>query len=269
MRPVTFIHRGGDSMASFRLRAQVGAKAVSGNINEGFAEVIVFSKPCAEDLEIAKNHKAAGGFVVVDYCDDHFNHPSLGVVYSSLLEMADRVVCNTAVMAERVGRECTVIPDPYECLQVQPHANGEKLIWFGHSSNLQDVAKFANVPNLTIVSGPQSINGVVPWAKESIGKYLGEANICLLPTRKGAEYKSNNRFITAVMSGLYPVCNQHPAYDEFKGLAWLGCIVTGVKWAYNEGEQLNSLVAEMQRMIKAKYSKEAVGAQWKDLLESI
>ena len=256
-------------MASYRLRAQIGAKAVSGAINGGECEIAVFNKPSAEDLELAKSLKASGKCVVVDFCDDHFNHPSLGSVYRDFLDIADRIVCNTEVMAQRIGRDCTVIPDPYECMTVAPHANGENLIWFGHSSNLQDIAKFSNLPNLTIVSGPKVIEGVRPWSKESIGGHLANANICLLPTREGAEYKSNNRFITAVMSGLYPVCNPHPAYTEFKGLAWLGCIGTGTRWALQERASLNHLVAEMQRAIQAKYSPMIVGEQWKNLLESI
>jgi len=254
-------------MASYRLRAQVGADAVSGTINGGLGEITVFSKPCKEDLDLAKTLKGAGGIIVVDYCDNHFDHPDLGSVYREFRDLADKVVCNTPVMAQIAGEDCTVIPDPYECLQVQPHANGDNLVWFGHSSNIQDIAKFSGLPNLTIVSGPQLIKGVKPWSAD-LG-FLHDANICLLPTRKGAEYKSNNRFITAVMSGLYPVCNPHPSYDEFRGLAWRGCLSTGIKWALHEKQSLNGLVSEMQDIIKDKYSKKTVGEQWKSLLESI
>ena len=271
MRAIVFIHRGGPQMASYRYRAQMPADYLKTSVNGGPCEIAVFSKPCEEDLALAKDLKAKGSKIVVDFCDDHFKHKSLGMIYREMAEIADHIVCPTDVMASRipVTRPMAVIPDPAETQARIPHADGDSLLWFGHSSNLKAIEPHAKLPNLRIVSGPKSFDGVTLWSPQNIKRAMAEANICLFPTVNGDEYKSNNRFINAVNAGLFPVCNQHPSYAEFKGLAWLGGIQEGLRWCSQESEYLDDLVLEMQEIIKNKYSIDVVGEQWKSLLESI
>ena len=79
MNKVCFIHRGGKEMASYRYRASIPVQALNNkgweaSINEGKAEIVVFSKPCQEDLELAQ--KICGkAKIVVDICDNHFENP--------------------------------------------------------------------------------------------------------------------------------------------------------------------------------------------------
>jgi hypothetical protein len=57
--------------------------------------------------------KARGAWVIVDFCDDHFDW----VHYKEALRIADAVTCPTETMAKIIkehGRDATVIGDPYE-----------------------------------------------------------------------------------------------------------------------------------------------------------
>lgn len=258
-------------MASYRYRAQMPADYLGVPVNSGECEIAVFSKPSEADLKMAVSLKAQGVKIVADFCDDHFSHASLGHVYHEIAKLADHIVCPTEAMAARVpvDKPRTVIPDPVETPRRVPHAYGENLLWFGHSSNLFTVEPYRKLPNLRIVSGPKEAEGVTFWSPANIKRAMAEANICLLPTAIGHEYKSNNRFLNAVNAGLFPVCNRHPSYAEFKGLAWIGDIIDGVRWSLKEKDFLDELVLELQEIVNKNYSIEAVGEKWRDLLESI
>lgn len=260
-------------MASFRYRTKIPAEHIGASINEGSGDIIVFSKPMQGDFEIAKAAKDHGAKVVVDFCDPHFDTP----LYQRIAIKADLIVCPTKEMANIVGRffyptcdkRIEIIPDPYEMPEVPPHANGDKFLWFGHNANLEDIKPHSGIPNLRIVSGPKVSDGITHWSPANIDRAMREANICLFPTRKGAEYKSPNRLLNALRMGLFPICQRHPSYEEFRGLAWVGEIATGTTWALHFKEDLNPLVREMQDKIRVKYSPSTIGETWKSVLESI
>lgn len=271
MSAVVFIHRGGPEAASYRYRAEVPAKYVGATINEGPADIVVFSKPILDDVVLAKDYKSKGAKVVVDLCDPLFKERPQ---YEEICKIADKCVVPTAWARDIVGRYTTrsvaIIPDPYEFDEVKPHAGGSKFLWFGHNANLDDIRPYATkVDDLRVISGPLVGDGITHYSRANLERAFAESNLCLFPTRKGAEYKSPNRFVNAVRQGLFPICHPHPSYNEFKGLAWIGEIETGVRFALHEGDRLNPLVAQMQDMVREKYSPETVGGLWKDLLNSI
>jgi hypothetical protein len=73
-------------------------------------------------MEMARA-KARGAWVIVDFCDDHFDW----VHYKEALRLADAVTCPTETMAKIIkehGRDATVIGDPYEYPEAKPHCNG-------------------------------------------------------------------------------------------------------------------------------------------------
>lgn len=261
-------------MASYRYRAQIPASLIDNcYINEGMADTIVFSKPIAEDIDLAIKARKDGTKVIVDICDDHLNHPEIGPVYKDMINLSDTIVCPTSEMARRIfdshHRQPVVIPDPYEQELSEPHAEGENLLWFGHQSNLVDITNL--IPNLdkinrklTIVSGPKKIKGVIPWSLDTQREQLQKANIVLLPSRKGAEYKSPNRLINSIRAGCF-VVGHHPAYEEFRKFAWNGEVFTGVRWATVNQSILNDLVKQGQAYSE-KYSPEAVAQQWRAVL---
>lgn len=256
-------------MASYRYRTKIPAEQTGAQVNGGEADIVVFSKPCSQDLELLRECKQDNVPVVVDFCDDHFDHQDLGPIYREFASTADHIVCNTPVMRKRIGKG-VVIPDPYEMPELPPHADGNQLLWFGHNTNLRDVQKWSALQNIRVVTGPKVFEGHTHWSPENIDRAMREANICIFPHRdESGYYKSNNRFLNAVRMGLFPVCNPHPAYNEFWGKAWIGDMKTGLQWAAHFKDDLNSLVEDLQCQIRVKYSPEAIGQQWQDLFASI
>lgn len=267
MRTVSFIHGWADSSASYRYRAKMPAEQIGASINDLTADVLVFSKPQASDIQAAREGRSLGQKIVVDYCDDHFDHKTLGPVYLAMADLADYAVVPTEEMRKRVPGAC-VIPDPYEYPEASPHADGDNLIWFGHQVNLPAIVPHKNLPNLTIVTGPGYLN-TVEYSYESLKAELLKANIALFPKIKGDDYKSPNRVINALRMGVFPICDRHPAYVEFKRFLWASDVPTGLRWAKEFRSELNGLVEQGQDYIRHKYSPETVGALWADLLGSI
>lgn len=282
-KAITFIHRGGPMMASFRYRAAIPAQTLGtmngfrSFVNEGESEVYVFSKPVADDVEIAKRAKAHGAKVIADIGDAHFEHPSFGPIYHEMVKLADAVVAPTETGADLINAHTgrvvmAVIPDPYEEALHEPHANDDKYLWFGHASNLSDLLQW--MPHLKgidlkIVTGPnQALKIWTQWTPDVQTRSLAEANVVLLPTRKGAEYKSPNRLVNALRAGCFPVCQTHPAYAEFRKFVWVGNFVTGVRWSQHFKDDMNGLVAEGQKYVE-KYSPANVSQQWAQLLEAL
>ena len=262
-------------MASYRYRAMIPAMecakhGINAKVNEGDAHIIVFSKPMLPDLDLAKKAKGNGTKVLVDFGDDHFKTD----LYRDMAEIADGLVAPTKNMAERLfqytGKLADVIPDPYEMQLCEPHAEGNNALWFGHNTNLNDLEpwkKFLNGYDLRIVTGPKVSEGQVKWSVESLKDELAMANVVLLPTRKGVEYKSPNRLINAVRAGCFPVCSRHPSYTEFS-MVWVGDIRTGLQWAKSQQSLLNELVKEAQEYVE-KYSPQVVGKQWAQMLGAL
>lgn len=242
-------------------------------INDGEADIVVFSKPNLEELPMAKQAKLDGAKIVVDFADDHFQRDD---TYFQFADLADGIVCASTVMRGRiydyVKKDSVAIPDPYEFDEVEPHAEGDNFLWFGHIGNWQEVvtaADFMGERKLRIVTGPQQFPNTIPWSPENLKSAFGMSNIVILPTRPGGEHKSANRLINSLRAGCFPVCMNHPAYEEFKKYVWVGHFPTGLRWVDGFKKDLNSLVAEGQKYISTKYSPEAIGAQWANYLESL
>ena len=264
-------------MASYRYRAQIpcgelNKSGITASINNGKGNIVIFSKPVEDDIRLAKDVKRSGGCVITDIGDNHFNTMPH---YKEILSLADYCVCPTEIMKQiqkGLGRDSVIIPDPYEEEIQNPHAQGNKLLWHGHNTNIEDIKSYLphlNGKNLTMVTGPKKIGSALEWSPKVIKEELAKANIVLLPTRKGAEYKSPNRLVNALMSGCFPICSPHPAYDEFKQFCWVGEIVTGIRWAEHFTDDLNDLVSQGQEYCRDRFSPKVVGEKWKALLESI
>ncbi len=271
---VYFIHRYGSDFASCRYRCDIPAAylksvGIEAEVNpsqiQAEGAVVVFAKPTDADPPLAEQVIKGGAKVIFDVTDPHLGLES----YKKLNTLCHQIVCATDVIRSHVGRG-EVIPDPYEFDLEAPHADGDQLIWFGHKSNLSDLKGLAELPKLKIVSGPYDVppEGVTFYSPQNLKKAMRESNISLIPTRKGAEYKSPNRLVNSIRRGLFPVVSRHPAHTEFKKFCWVGNIPTGIKWAEVFNHELNDLVREGQKYIE-KYSPAAVGEQWKSVLESM
>lgn len=268
MRSVAFMHPGGPEMASFRYRTLIPAQQLKAKVNVPDADIIVVGKPL--DANEVQRYKANGQIVVADFCDDHFDHAAIGPAYRRIADLADVCVTPTAVMRGRVpapAGNVEVIGDPYEFEEVEPHADGDKVIWFGHNAGLK--ALYYQPPNLTIVTGPKVNPGMVLYSPEALKEEMLKANIAIFPTAKGHEYKSPNRLVNALRMGLFPVCDPHPSYTEFKEFIWSTEVPTGIKWCREFHHELNDFVRQGQDYIRDRFSPETIGKQWRDLLESL
>lgn len=281
-KSIVYVHQGKDS-ATFRYRAMLPAKHVSmingytASVNTGSADILVLSKPMPTDLSLAEAAKEQGTKIVVDLADDHFKHPLIGKLYADVARHADVITCPTPVMQGRIhaelGRDSHVIPDPYEFDELPPHADGKKFLWFGNKANLGELIPWQDhlkAMDLTVITNKNDKwPDYVPWSLEAMKENLAARNIVLLPSQKGAEYKSANRLINAIRSGCFAVCNWHPAYKEFRQFVWVGNFPTGLRWTMHLQNDLNDLVKAGQDYIREKYSPKTIGSQWAALFDSI
>jgi len=261
-------------MASYRYRSQIPCqelikRGVDAKINEGEADTVIFSKPLALDVPIAKQAREQGCRVIVDFCDHHFNHKELGPVYSEISQYANVIACPTKEMQNRIlenlKKGSVVIPDPYEAEEKEPHADGESKLWFGHQRNLNEILRFVNYYQMTVCTGHNEVlEEYTPWTIKNQAKCLSEANLVLIPSSD--TYKSPNRLINSLISGCFPVVGKTPAHEEFKKLCWVGAIKAGVDWAKCFQSDLNDLVKDGQKYVKENYSPEKVGFYWKDIV---
>jgi len=279
MKKIVFVHQGGPGMASYRYRAEIPAAALKelGHetaVNNGVADVVIFSKPMLNDPEIASRAKADGAKVVFDIGDDHLTHPILGPLYNKMMALSEMIVCPTRNMAERVyrvsGRLAEIVPDPYEEMQQRPHAAsgpaGAKLMWFGHQLNLKDLVPWKPILNgIRIVTGPATTQHI-QWSPETQTIELANANIVVLPVRAGVEFKSNNRVLNAVRGGCFVVMSPHPSHDEFRSMLWVGNIATGLRWSRAFRADLDGLVAQAQDYVEKNYSPRVIAKRWEAVL---
>ena len=281
-KSIVWVHPFGESVASYRYRAAIPCEEV-GKINgyttamqDGEADIVVFSKPSAEQFTIAQQAKADGAKIIVDIADDHFGHSVVGPIYRAFVDIADGIVTGSDVMRGRiydyVKRDSVVLNDPYEQEECAPHADGDEFLWFGHIRNFaeaQTAFPFMGDRRLRVVTGPQKIAGTIQWSPEVMKQAFPISNIVILPTQEGAEYKSPNRLLNSIRAGCFPVCMSHPAYREFRDFVWVGNFPTGLRWVDAFKDDLNGLVAKAQDYIRDKYSPSAIGKQWADYLESV
>lgn len=271
-----FVHRGGPDFASYRYRAQIPAENLNHNIdasvNSGDADVVVFAKPMYTDTELFNRCKDEGTPVVVDICDDHFDHKEIGPLYLSFIEHADQVTCSSQYLADRIhilsGKESTVIADPYEVERQEPHVSGNRVLWYGHQRNVTEIMPYVEkIDELAVVTGPNNIlTGYTQWTPDNLRDELAYNDIVLLPGKE--EYKSANRLINAIMAGCFVVAERTEVRKEFRKFAWIGPVMTGLQFAKENNKMLNELVLAGQEYIIKNYSPEVIGGKWSEVLEA-
>jgi len=251
----SFIHWGDKNAASWRYRAKIPAGDWASQ-NDLTADTLIFAKPQANELMDMARAKARGAWVVVDFCDDHFDW----LHYQEALRLADAVTCSTTEMAKRIkdlGRDATVISDPYEYPEMPPHCNGVNLLWFGHHVNRESLQRI--LPDLEgyplrVVS---NFDGAIPWSKETMLEEFARADIVVIPAT--APYKSANRAIEAIRQGCFVVAEPHPALEGFP--IYIGNIKEGIEWT--KQQNMNELVSKAQKFVTAEFSPQTLIDKWK------
>ena len=253
---VSFIHWGDKTSASWRYRAKIPSAGWA-NINDLLADTLIFTKPQANELMDMARAKARGAWIVVDFCDDHFDWTH----YAEALRFADVVTCPTDEMARRIkalGRDALVIPDPFEYPEAVPHCKGTNLLWYGHAVNKQSLQRI--LPDLEgyplrVVS---NFGGTIPWSYETMLKEFARADIVVIPATE--TYKSANRAIEATRQGCFVVAEPHPSLKGFRGI-YIGNIKEGIEWTRQQNVRSDILVA--QQYVKEKYTPQILIEMWK------
>jgi uncharacterized Rossmann fold enzyme len=251
----SFIHWGNKNAASWRYRAKIPSGDWA-TLNDLTADTLIFAKPQASELMDMARAKARGAWVVVDFCDDHFDW----LHYQEALRLADAVTCSTTEMARRIkelGRDATVIADPYEFPEMPPHYAGINLLWFGHHVNrdsLQRILPDLEGYPLRVVS---NFEGAIPWSKETMLEEFARADIVVIPTT--ASYKSANRAIEAIRQGCFVVAEPHPALEGFP--IYIGNIKEGIEWT--KQQNMNELISKAQKFVTEKFTPQILIDKWK------
>lgn len=262
----SFIHSGGPTVASYRLRGEVLCDEVGATMNDLSADALVFSKPEIPEIELVRDAIREGKPVIVDICDNHFD---VLPHYQWMVEVADVVTCPTYAMAEIICKRLSlavndgrvqVIPDAYEYPEAEPHCNGVKLLWFGHRSNLNGllrvIRELDDYPLMIVTNDPMGM----PWSRDEMLRQFAAADIVVLPAT--AEYKSPNRAVEAARQGCYVVAEPHPA---FQGLSfiWRGNLKEGIEWTRQNPSLARTRTQWTQEYVRTKYSPRILAAAWK------
>lgn len=251
----SFIHWGDKNSASWRYRANIPAGDWASH-NDLTADTLIFAKPQANELMDMARAKARGAWVVVDFCDDHFDW----LHYQEALRLADAVTCSTTEMARRIkdlGRDAIVISDPYEYPEMPPHFKGVNLLWYGHHVNRDSLQRI--LPDLEgyLLRVVSNFDGAIPWSKETMLEEFARADIVVIPAT--APYKSANRAIEAIRQGCYVVAEPHPALEGFP--IYIGNIKEGIEWT--KQQNMNKLISKAQRFVTEEFSPQTLIDKWK------
>ena len=252
---VSFIHWGDKTVASWRYRAKIVSEGWA-ELNDFTADTLIFAKPEANELMEMARAKARGAWVIVDFCDDHFDW----VHYKEALRLADAVTCPTQTMAKIIkehGRDATVIGDPYEYPEAKPHYNGLNLLWYGHAVNkhsLERILPDLEGYNLRVVS---NFGGAIPWSHETMLEEFARADIVLMPAT--AEYKSPNRAVEAIRQGCFVVSERDLGIPHI----YVGNILEGIKWT--QTQDMNTLISKAQKFVTDEFTPRILIDKWKTL----
>lgn len=266
MTSVSFVHRGGPEMASYRYRAAIPAANLGARMNDTDADIVIYAKPLENEVQEMLHARARASLIVADFCDDHFDQ----FHYQQFARAAHAITCPTAEMLKRIPEaerhKAAVIPDPYEFAEVEPHVRGVKCLWFGHASNLPSlfrvIRSLDEYPLMIVSNSPMAM----PWSIEEMHRQFAEADIVVIPATEPA--KSANRAIESIRQGCMVVAEPHPALEGIPGI-WVGNIKEGVEWTRQNLSEANQWVRQAQSYVRTRFSPKTQADAWRTLFEKM
>lgn len=249
-------------------------------------------------LALANDAKKRGATVVVDFCDNFFDHPTRGPLQKALLAVADQVVASTEAMAEVLATQGkpanAVISDPVELAQGKAKfspSNTLKLLWFGHAVNIDTLAQcLAQLAELsltkplclnvvtTLPNGADDLAKIVPvgldvrytpWSVAATKTAIDDCDLVIIPTiaTELKKAKSPNRLLEPLWAGRMVVAGRLPAYLPFGDSAWVGKdIIQGVQWALNNPQSVVKRIQQGQQDIADYFSQTAIANAWMQVI---
>ena len=245
-------------LASVRLRAYIStlnSKMLTFSFGENMpinTDVLVIGKIGIFNLEKRglnwinqiKITNFSRGKVILDYTDNHLmmNSP-LTNFYKATLPYITTAVTPTEKMGDFLSNfwkgQVTTIYDSIE-VDIIPWRDriGQKLLWFGHSSNIQYLLDFINknesiIDNysLNIICNQDGIDyfnkhnktnliyKTLFWSKDILVKEANYCDVCIIPSNIESINKQgagHNRLITALALGMPTIATLLPSYKMFK-----------------------------------------------------
>ena len=243
-------------------------------------------------LELAAALRANRVKVIVDFCDDHFNHPQLGPVYRAMANVADAIAVSTPGLAdvvhEQTATKASVVGDPVEGARREPSAVRQsplRLLWFGHPVNLDtlqhglpQLAKRTIPFELTLVTAPRAGAEALehrfrPWSSDAVFDELNKCDAVIIPSnpydpRKAV--KSANRFTEALWAGRFVIAHPLPSYEPLAPYGWVGeDLGEGLAWLIEHPDEALARIRAGQDWVAANVSREAIAAAWKAAIAGV
>jgi len=247
----------GEHLASSRYRALIPQRQLDClGVGKGSDWLVIGKHGWAWEAETAAYSK-----VCFDVCDDHFSD-GFGTHYRDCIARADLVTCNSAemrrVIKAQTGAEAIVIPDPFEQYECEPRIHS-RLLWFGHASNLPDLAPWLEqLEQIEVVSNIKHPS-ITEWTTANMEAAFARAGLVIIPTGKSMA-KSANRAIESIRRGLFVVAGYLPAYSDL-GI-YIGNIADGVDWALSNESLVLRRIGDSQRYVASEYSPAKIGKLW-------
>ena len=246
-------------------------------------------------IELATKSQKKGIKVCFHICDWHFENP----VYKTLAEISDLVVVQTKFIAMAVekhfGKTPVVIEEPYEGprgkILFKPRKT-LKLVWFGHSQNLDTLAEgirqLSNLNHLfklTIVTNDVDLGikcfdsvpkpnylierKVISFSLEAQWREIESSDIVLIPSinTKEKQVKGHNRLVQSIHSGRLAIAFPLPQYEELG--EYCLCyedMAEGISWALQNRKTVFKRLKAGQKYIDQRFAPSVVAMRWKEEL---
>lgn len=233
------------------------------------ATVCVYSKHWNYlDWMDALGAKALGKTIVFDCCDDH-TETKHADHYRRMIEIADKVICNSDAMSRRIRevykRAAAVIPDPVIELPLDRTPDLDRWCWVGHQTNYPSLLEWFPLiedKDLTICTThgtPVDRPGTrfVSWTPVSGPKVWEESGVCLVPYDKEMrrQCKSANRVIEALNKSCVVVSNGIDATRDLESFI--------EKHPADVGPDSIRKMEQGREYVRKRYSKERIGKLWR------
>ena len=246
---------------------------------DGYDTLVFFHAFTADVLRRMRRATALGRRVILDVAEDvlELEFPC----YRPMLAAADLVVCCSHRLAERLApfsRSVAVIEDAVETFEpacVYRDRRRLTIGWMGmtgnerHAERLRPLLERSGATLRTIHGGA---NADVPWSLDTWAGELAACDVAITPLDVAAQpSKSNNRVTTAMALGLPVIASPLDAYLRVIRDGENGFI------ASSDGEWSRALellgdrgarerVGRRARETAARWSIDAIGARWRDLV---
>ncbi len=261
----SFFHSKTAQQASYRYRGAIPARELGWPMNDETADIWIVSKIDKGTPAFIERGHAMGKRVVVDVCDLHL---ALSWYQEAILH-ADHVTVPTEfaadVIAADFGAPVSVIPDPYECPEREPHVRGLHLFWFGHAQNFYSLEPWLPALKPYTLRVMSNIEGAIPWSFDRLQEELAWADVVLIP--ETAPYKSPNRAVEAIRQGCFVVAEPHPGLADIPGL-WTGHLLKGIQWVEQHQTEANARVTQAQTYVRERFSPARVANAWRTCIQA-